>query len=834
MVLAGLPTKAAADDFYVIADSPVSTWVEGPDVTFDWHLRKDRTQTRFILHTNAGPPIDLPTHETQYTWEDFPYGAGWWWVEAWREGKTGRYGETNRKLFHHDFPDDWDGLINYRTGRYDSQGRIEYYELQSDYEVNLTDFFDDPEKLPDCCEDEALFYNVWAANLPACEWDFIHLDPGGELTIKQGYRWDGTSKPCKKLNLKRSYCPDEKWGFRSSLVHDVLYDLMRMNYLDSDKIGERPEGNLNRKMADMIHYMIAMEDDQAKDGAQSDYFWLRVWGADATHDESKLDYWKFHVFELTATSPDGRVELEWKPRDYSGKYPFPLVWDIITINDGYHIVRDGEEIGDVPPSATSYVDEPVADGIYTYQIRPLLSNSDQDDWSNTVQVAVGIVLPVITSVTPDSGSRAETVDVAIEGNCLTAASTVSFGAEITVNYFTVDSDNQITANITIDGGAAPGPRDVSVTTPEGDDTLTDGFTVLENTAPLLSDGAVDPDTGYVTTDFTYSVTYTDIDNDPPNSPTVSIDGGGAIEMTEVDPGDTDYTDGKAYEHTTEGLPKDIAHTFQFAASDGTANATGDIDIHDGPTVSSGGVSGGGVVLLRGRDTRAPFISNIECADCTKTSIIIKWKTDERCTGRVEYWASEHMFSPWSESYALYHEVELTDLKPCCVYHFRTISKDRAGNEAISEEDTFNTLGTPATFAVSALSISPAEVEVGESITVSTLITNTGDGASTYEATLKIEDVAVATKSVTLAGGASEEVTFTTSKDAAGTYTVSTDSQSGTVVVMTPPTLPPAPEAPPAPPPTLEAPINWWLIGGIIAGVAIVGLGVSFLIRRRAA
>jgi hypothetical protein len=109
---------------------------------------------------------------------------------------------------------------------------------------------------------------------------------------------------------------------------------------------------------------------------------------------------------------------------------------------------------------------------------------------------------------------------------------------------------------------------------------------VENTAPVLSAGQVSPDPGYVTTDFTYSVIYTDADNDPPASPTVSIDGGGSIDMTEVDPGDTDYTDGKDYQYTTSGLAKDIAHTYQFAASDSVDNATGDTGSHNGPTVQN--------------------------------------------------------------------------------------------------------------------------------------------------------------------------------------------------------------------------------------------------------
>ena len=57
-------------------------------------------------------------------------------------------------------------------------------------------------------------------------------------------------------------------------------------------------------------------------------------------------------------------------------------------------------------------------------------------------------------------------------------------------------------------------------------------------------------------------------------------------MTEVDTGDADYTDGKEYEFVTNGLAKDIAHTYQFSAGDGTDDATGDTQSHDGPSVQN--------------------------------------------------------------------------------------------------------------------------------------------------------------------------------------------------------------------------------------------------------
>jgi len=357
-----------------------------------------------------------------------------------------------------------------------------------------------------------------------------------------------------------------------------------------------------------------------------------------------------------------------------------------------------------------------------------------------------------------------------------------------------------------------------------------------NSPPVLSNGAVSPISGYTSTTFSYSVTYTDAENDAPSSPTVSIDGGTPAAMTTKTGEDGDYTNGEIYEYTATGTELGLGtHTFQFAASDGIDNATGDTEPHSGPTVSSPPPAGGGGVW--GPDTKPPVISNLECSDWTKTSVIIKWKTNERSTSQVECWASEHIFTPLDETLVTDHEVELTDLRPCTIYHYRVISKDRSGNEAISEEDTFTTLGTPATFSLSALSISPGEVGIGESITVSVLVTNTGDCTGTYKVTLKLDNAAVTTKEVTLAGGASEKVTFITSTDVAGTYTVTVDGQSGTVVVKAPPAPapPPAPTPPAMPPvvpPTPEAPINWPLIGGIIAGCVATGLLVYFRVWRK--
>jgi hypothetical protein len=89
------------------------------------------------------------------------------------------------------------------------------------------------------------------------------------------------------------------------------------------------------------------------------------------------------------------------------------------------------------------------------------------------------VIPPVTSVTPDSRSQGATaVSVVIAGSSFTSATVVSFGAGVTVNSFVVDSDAQITANITIPYSSTVGLRDVSVTNAAGTGTLLYSFIVL--------------------------------------------------------------------------------------------------------------------------------------------------------------------------------------------------------------------------------------------------------------------------------------------------------------------------------------------------------------------
>ncbi len=307
---------------------------------------------------------------------------------------------------------DWEGF-EFIAGRYDSKGRIEFYELQKDYTINITEYFLDGDKLPPATGQHADYYNNWARALPPCEWEFITVELGGYLTVKKGYRWDGSSYPCKDYDPDRAaFCVDEYFNFRSSLVHDALYDLMRLEYLAADHHHQLPVGDLcldthilwdagdhNRRMADMMFYMIASEDGQPPGlglhEAESDYDALRELGACKSHDEEKLEAWKYYVNELTAIATDGKVELYWRRPDETGKCPDFSGY--FSPYNGYSIYRTGLEIDTFEPITidppnppvwvTSYTDTSVVNGnLYIYQIIADTSSKNQDDWSNKENV----------------------------------------------------------------------------------------------------------------------------------------------------------------------------------------------------------------------------------------------------------------------------------------------------------------------------------------------------------------------------------------------------------------------------------------------------------------
>lgn len=88
---------------------------------------------------------------------------------------------------------------------------------------------------------------------------FIQLDLLGNLTIKQGYAWDGASGPALDIPSL----------MRASLVHDVLYQLMREKLLDNQ---------VHRCAADLLLKQHCIEDGMWPIVAWVVYKAVRVFG----------------------------------------------------------------------------------------------------------------------------------------------------------------------------------------------------------------------------------------------------------------------------------------------------------------------------------------------------------------------------------------------------------------------------------------------------------------------------------------------------------------------------------------------------------------------------
>jgi hypothetical protein len=137
----------------------------------------------------------------------------------------------------------------------------------------------------------------------AVEKKYFVLAPDGVLHLKKGYRWDGPTPPGKSKKPK-DY---KKLLMRASMVHDTVYDLLRMKKLtprDSRLVSLHLDGFQNQRVADNSFYSICWEDPASR--AKCGFWWwgIRVGGAFSTYHE--VDDWKSHA--LADAGPDQSSE----------------------------------------------------------------------------------------------------------------------------------------------------------------------------------------------------------------------------------------------------------------------------------------------------------------------------------------------------------------------------------------------------------------------------------------------------------------------------------------------------------------------------------------------
>ncbi len=182
---------------------------------------------------------------------------------------------------------------------------------------------------------------------------------------------------------------------------------------------------------------------------------------------------------ITSTSlPSGKVGVSYPATNLSatgGKTPYTWSWSGNTPH-GLNLSTDGIISG-----------TPTTSGTYSFTVQVKDSSSPQQADSKALSIVVNpSITPTVASVNPGSGQQGKTLTVTITGANLTGATSVSFGAGVTVNSFTVNSSTQITANISISSTATTGAKNVSVTTPAGTGIGNGLFTVLAATGGVLS------------------------------------------------------------------------------------------------------------------------------------------------------------------------------------------------------------------------------------------------------------------------------------------------------------------------------------------------------------
>jgi len=99
---------------------------------------------------------------------------------------------------------------------------------------------------------------------------FIKLDLNGNLTIVEGYAWDGPSGPVI----------DRKENMRASLVHDAFYQLMRNRCITAKKYKDK---------ADKLFKKICIKDGVSGRTAQIYYLGLKLGGKPSTEPKNKKE-----------------------------------------------------------------------------------------------------------------------------------------------------------------------------------------------------------------------------------------------------------------------------------------------------------------------------------------------------------------------------------------------------------------------------------------------------------------------------------------------------------------------------------------------------------------
>ncbi len=113
--------------------------------------------------------------------------------------------------------------------------------------------------------------------------------------------------------------------------------------------------------------------------------------------------------------------------------------------------------------------------------------------------------------------------------------------------------------------------------------------------------------------------------------------------------------------------------------------------NDGGTLSKSVVVSVTAVPPPPVDTTPPVIESMSASATTETEAVIAWTTNEPSSSELDYGqTTQYGMTVSSDQLTDTHSFSLSNLQPGSTYHYRVKSKDKAGNEATSADDTFAT------------------------------------------------------------------------------------------------------------------------------------------------
>lgn len=105
------------------------------------------------------------------------------------------------------------------------------------------------------------------------------------------------------------------------------------------------------------------------------------------------------------------------------------------------------------------------------------------------------------------------------------------------------------------------------------------------------------------------------------------------------------------------------------------------------------------------DTTPPIIKDVLASSETEASAVITWTTNEPSNSQVEYGkTTEYGLTATSDELTTTHSITLSGLEPNTAYYYVVKSRDKAGNETSSTENTFITPQEKSPYSVELLSL----------------------------------------------------------------------------------------------------------------------------------